>query len=193
MEKNIFAVEVQQLFSIENLTKRRAYFISFLNRELLRRGVSPVLVVGGFAVEIYTAGNYSTGDVDIKGNQLVLEIILMDFGFVRYGVNNYGHELLGIYIHWLGEGPQPPFECKEKTTSISIGMSGDFINVISPEDIIIDRLCQAIHWKNPDGLLWAKAIFQSCKLAGLEIDEEYLESRARSEDVFGLIHKLDED
>lgn len=178
------------LSAIENTTKRRAMFLALLNKELEFQGHRHVLLVGGFAVEIFTAGNYATGDIDIKGPRVVIERILLQNGFVKYHNASYGHEYLCIYVHWLGEGPQLPFENAERILTISLGDHNLTFQIICYEDIIIDRLCQTAHWKNSDGLLWAKAIFQSAKFAGQKLDIVYLKDRASQEQVGHLLVDL---
>lgn len=44
--------------------RRRLVVLGLLTRRLASRGVEPILV-GGAALEFYTAGGYATGDIDL--------------------------------------------------------------------------------------------------------------------------------
>jgi hypothetical protein len=56
-------VEFKRLSQIENDFKRRLYFAGVLTKYLSKKKIRPV-VVGGHAVEFYTLGSYTTGDID---------------------------------------------------------------------------------------------------------------------------------
>jgi hypothetical protein len=49
----------------KNETERFLCFLSWLNEKLERKGLGRIIVVGGFAAEIYSGRAYRTGDVDI--------------------------------------------------------------------------------------------------------------------------------
>lgn len=193
MASTQFRNDIRAIASIENQTKRRAMFLALLNRELESRGSRPTFLVGGFAVEIYTAGNYTSGDVDIKGPQEAIESLLLEVGFQKFDKSNYGDEELGIYVQWLGEGPHPPFECRERAIDVSLGDPDLRVRMICYEDLMIDRMCQTKYWGNPDGVLWARAIAESLELAGQKLDWTYLEARARDEDISDVLSALRDD
>ncbi len=188
-----FKETLRGIASIENDTKRRGMFLALLNRELEKRGERPVLLVGGFAVEIYTAGAYASEDIDIKGPKKAVEALLSEAGFTSFSNSTYGDESLSIYVQWLGEGPEAPFENRERIFDVSMGSPDLRVRIISFEDLIIDRLNQAEHWKNADGFLWARAIARAAKEAGQQLDWTYLEARATEEQTEDLFRKLREE
>lgn len=190
MDGHKFKREIEAIASVENLTKRRAMFLALLNRELEAQGSRPTFLVGGFAVEIYTAGLYSSGDIDIKGPKDAIERLLLDAGFEKFDTSIYGDEVLGIYLQWLGEGPEAPFESRERAVDVSMGSPDLRVRIICHEDLIIDRLCLTKHWRNPDGALWAKAIANAVETAGHPLDWAYLHARAGEEDVSDLLDDL---
>lgn len=57
------------LKKIEEPMKRRVAFLGFLTEELRKNNMFLPVLVGGEALEIYTQGNYTTGDIDIIINE----------------------------------------------------------------------------------------------------------------------------
>ncbi len=95
---------------IEDPVKRRATFIAILSREMTLRGEKAPVVVGGEAVELYTQGSYTTGDIDIKSPRAATVSILKEWGFSKKGRTWFNREL-DIYVDWVGasleEGKKP--------------------------------------------------------------------------------------
>ncbi|MCM8821052.1 MAG: UbiD family decarboxylase, partial [Candidatus Omnitrophica bacterium] len=56
--------EFKRLSEIDNNFKQRLYFVGILTKYLKVKKIRPI-VVGGHAVEFYTLGSYTTGDIDI--------------------------------------------------------------------------------------------------------------------------------
>ena len=54
---------LETLKNIEDPAKRRVAFIGILTKELKNNDKFPPVIVGGEALEIYTQGNYTTGDI----------------------------------------------------------------------------------------------------------------------------------
>lgn len=65
-------------------------------------GGNPPIVVGGEALEIYTQGSYTTGDIDIKAPKELISRVLQNFNFKNVG-RHWINEELDIYIDWLGD------------------------------------------------------------------------------------------
>ncbi|MGC8554070.1 MAG: hypothetical protein ACP5NA_01045, partial [Candidatus Acidulodesulfobacterium sp.] len=74
---------LEKLKNIEDPAKRRVAFIGILTKELKNNDKFPPVIVGGEALEIYTQGNYTTGDIDIitKESKKTLLTILEKWGF----------------------------------------------------------------------------------------------------------------
>ena len=62
-----FKERVEELSRIGAETVRKAMLLAILAKELRQRGAREPLLVGGFAVELYTAGSYASRNLDIKG------------------------------------------------------------------------------------------------------------------------------
>lgn len=180
---------LEPLRTVANPARRRALFLGILSEEVELRSRRRPFVVGGMAVELYTFGGYQTGDLDIKGPHETIEAVLLGMGFEKEGGNNYALPELDLYVHWLGEGPEPPFESPDRALDVQVD-DRLFIRVIGWEDIILDRLNAAKHWKDKDSLLWARGMLESALGAEGRLDLDYLQKRAKEEDVADVLHEL---
>jgi hypothetical protein len=178
---------LKQLLSIENESRRRAFFIALLSKEMARHGAERPIVVGGEAVELYTQGRYTTGDIDIKGPKETLEAVLLDWGFVKEG-RAWASREYDLYIDWLGGSLDEGAEAERRTNIIAIA-SGLEVRVISFEDLIVDRLCAAKYWNDSDSLMWAKILLEILmRTDGGDI--AYLIRRAENENIADLLSPL---
>ncbi len=177
--------QLKRLKSIEDPVKRRAYFIGILSQEIKKNGGLPPVIVGGMAVEIYTQGSYTTGDIDLKAEKDLLEKILTEWNFVKSG-RVWFNEELDIYIDWLGSTLDEGEEAQKRINTIIIE-EGLEINIISIEDLIIDRLGAYKWWKDEDSLVWAKVLLKIKEATGDPIDMDYLTKRALEEKLDDII------
>jgi hypothetical protein len=177
-------LQIKQLLSVENEGRRRAFFIALLSEEMTRRGAERPIVVGGEAVELYTQGRYTTGDIDIKAKKDVLEAVLRDWGFAKEGRVWFSGEY-DLYIDWLGSSLDEGAEAEKRTNIISLA-PGREVRVISFEDLIVDRLCAVKYWNDSDSLMWAKVLIEIMIKTGGG-DTGYLIKRAELEDVADLL------
>ena len=80
------AVIISRLKNEKNQFRRKFLFVGYLFDALTKIGAAAYLV-GGEAVEIYTAGQFSTGDIDITTNNREAAIkLLRTMGFGRTGM-----------------------------------------------------------------------------------------------------------
>lgn len=179
----------EALATVQDPVRRRALFVALLDRELRHGGERPLLVVGGLAVEIHTAGNYTTRDIDLRGPGRTLERLLLELGFVRRGSGNFAHPELDIYVDWLGEGALPPQESVERIVTLQVA-EDLYCQIIGLEDLVIDRLAAAVHWKDEDSLLWAGELLAAQREAGQHPDLEYPRQRAAAEEVLPELESL---
>lgn len=179
--------DLQELKKIEDPVKKRAYFIGLLTKEFKKRGGKEPIVVGGLAVEIYTQGSYTTGDIDIKAQGELLASILKEWGFKKTG-RTWFNEELDIYIDWLGSSLDEGEEAYEKLNTVLIGELE--IKVISIEDLIIDRLNAYKWWKDEDSFLWAKILCKVKKNMEDTLDKDYLYKRAQKEELIDVLEEL---
>lgn len=113
----------------------------------------PPVLAGGAAVELYTAGAYTTGDLDFIGDVTddVAES-LQKAGFEREG-RHWIHRKAELFVEFPGSAVQ----AHEKTAILKVGSFS--VLTFSPEDMIVDRLAAWQFWNSTtDGasafLIW---------------------------------------
>lgn len=107
---------------------------------------APVLV-GGAAVEILSGGAYTTGDLDFVG-EVPSEVVrrLERAGFSRQG-RHWVHEEGQVFVEVPGSGLEP------HELAVSTNVAGWTVLILSPEDVLVDRLAAWQFWKSPmDGV-----------------------------------------
>lgn len=179
--------KLKALLSIEDPVKRKALFIALFSREVVRRGGKQPIIVGGQAVEIYTQGSYTTGDIDIKASREITEAILTDWGFVRAG-RPWINKELDIYVDWLGSSLEEGEAAERRASIIKVTDQLD-IRVISIEDLVIDRLGAFKWWGDTDSLMWAKVLIE-VKKAIDGLDKAYLIERAKETNLSDILEGI---
>jgi hypothetical protein len=112
----------------------------------------PVLV-GGAAVELYTRGAYTTGDLDLVGSVTPsVARALKEAGFEHHG-RHWIHEPAQVFVEFPGSVLKPD----EKASWFEL--AGHRVRIISAEDLLVDRLGSWEYWQSSvDGvnalLLW---------------------------------------
>jgi hypothetical protein len=152
--------------------------------EVVAEGYDRPVLVGGGAVEYYTAGAVTSGDFDVvTPNDTALRKALLHQGFrpeTRPGhlLGGYYHPELSIVVEVVGrvllEGEADPLR-----VAIVKVAEGSAVAVISTEDLIADRLGQFC--SSPRGV--GAMLDQAIKLYRLapNLDEAYLDARIRTE------------
>jgi len=179
--------DIEKLIAIEDPVKRKAMFMAIFSKEVVERGGAAPIIVGGEAVELYTQGSYTTGDIDIKSAPDVTEAILKEWGFMRAG-RAWLNKELDIYIDWLGSSLAEGEEAEKRVTTIRIA-EGLEVRVISVEDLVIDRLGAFKWWGDMDSLLWARVLINVKKSID-RLDEDYLRERAKKADLLDVIEEV---
>lgn len=161
-------------------------------------GRQPVVIVGGSAVELSTAGAVTSGDIDICEGDEALEAALLEVGFLRE--TRAGHLLRGYYmvtpdgefgVELVSGSLFDNRSDRQRLRLFAIDTGGQKVLALPPmEDLIADRLAQ--YEANPSGhddMLEQARIMAD--LAG-ELDSAYLERRVREEclDSEGVLRAL---
>jgi hypothetical protein len=153
---------------------RKMLLIGYLTERLEREKPESVYVVGGLAVETYTAGQFRTGDIDIvTPDSKMAEEILKRIGFEREGMI-WLNRALGLAIHIVGLFAKN----SEKARIIHAGPYK--VRIMGVEDLIVDRLAAAKFWNSQVDMEQAKALWKGFRK---QIDLQYLRRRARDEKV----------
>ncbi len=125
--------------AMTDLSERHLEIAAILTIALKSVGVYPV-VVGGAAVEFYTAGEYATGDLDLiaaEGRELA--VVMTALGFEKRG-KSWTHEQRSIFV----EFPSPTLRSNEDWIVVRVG--GVDVRVVSPEDLVVERLRSFKYW-----------------------------------------------
>ena len=162
-------MSLPQALSLPEGPRRTAAIAAWFQGLFSGEDQAPVLV-GGAAVEIFTGGAYTTGDLDFVGFvPPVVRDILEENGFKRSG-SHWIHEVAEIFLEFPGEALGP----KEK--AIRYEAFGHDLVLISLEDLLVDRLGAWAHWKSGVDGANAFLLFRLCRS---EIDQDRLTRRAR--------------
>ncbi|KYH37836.1 MAG: hypothetical protein AYL30_006220 [Candidatus Hecatellales archaeon B24] len=165
--------------------KRKILLLGYLVDKLSRNKVEAV-IVGGQAVEIYTAGQHTTGDVDLAvSDRGKTEKVLRKLGFRQEG-------RVWIHLEWniaVDIVASSLVEVEDKNR-IRRFKAGPFtLNLYGLEDLIVQRLCSAKYWHYPEDLEQAATLLAAHKD---RIDTQYLQRKAEKEKVDDLLQKIKE-
>lgn len=143
-------------------------------QDLYRPEDQPPVLVGGSAVELFTGGAYVTGDLDFVGTVPAM---------VRKSLINAGFDKQGR--HWIHEAGQVFLEFP--SAALSVGVKSvkrifheHHILIVSPEDLIVDRLSAWKHWRSAVDGVNAYLLYRALHK---EMDMERLEHRCHEADV----------
>lgn len=144
------------------------------------RNQIPVLVGGG-AVELYSGGAYTTGDLDFVGPlPRRVERELVRSGFERAG-RHWVHDEGRVFI----EVPAAALDQGEQVVRVDFGPHS--VLTISPEDALLDRLAAWKHWESgADGV----AAFLLYRATRDGLDEERLRRVAEKRGLAGALDRL---
>jgi len=177
-----FDSRLRKLRSIHEPLKKSLYFLALLTEALGGAEGAPV-VVGGFALEFYSTGGYSTGDIDlIYPDSELFGKTLTECGFIKEGRHWISDEL-ELFV----ETPGSFLPEEERKRTVSIEIDGMTVCMIGVEDLIIDRLNAFVHWKSTDDGYWARELL----IIHLEkLDLDYLKSRCRDEQTISALEEI---
>ncbi len=172
---------LEKLQVVEDPTKRRMYFSALLGRTA---DVPPddLIVVGGSAIEFYTVGEYTSGDIDIVSSESDrLKEVLRSWDFQREG-RVWIHEALGIVVDFASA----PYTWDESRTQLLETPYGP-IRVAALEDLLVKRLVSTKHWERTGDFQHALLLGE---LYGDRMDWDYVEKMARRQQVLDMLEAL---
>jgi hypothetical protein len=134
--------------------KRTAALAAWLQSLYSSPDAAPILVGGG-AVELYTAGAYATGDLDFVGDvpdEVAAE--LARTGFERKG-RHWVHEEGRVYFEFPGRRLEPASE------PARLRRGGSTLRIIRAEALLADRLAAWKFWRSEVDLLNALRLLRA--------------------------------
>ncbi len=139
-----------------------------------REGLRPI-IVGGFAVEIYSRSEYTTVDIDLVfANRDIADHYLKQLNFVQIG-RHWVHEGLGVSV----EIPSDILKLADDNKVIKLNLSEhNNVYVIGLEDIILDRLRACVHWTSTSDCEWG---FRLYLLHSERLDMDYIQQKAKED------------
>jgi len=171
----------------KDLLKRKLLLAGYLTKRLQEEEVK-TYVVGGFAAEVYTGGQFKTADVDLvaSNTEKLIRCLEDELGFnlIKEGLRGWINEELGIAVDVVGTALTGS---EDKVNKIEV--SKWTVNLIGLEDLIVMNFCGFRYWDDPHDLERAYAIIGAHKE---KIDWEYLRKKAIDEHVEDLLSKARE-
>ena len=133
------ADDLSLLLTLPDGVSRTAALVAWF-QSLFAEAAVPVLV-GGAAVELYTAGAYTTGDLDFAGHLTpAVERRLRHEGFTRQGRSwRLGDD---VFL----ELPAGRLEPGARSVSLRVGERE--VVVLAIEELLLDRLAAWKHWRS---------------------------------------------
>lgn len=165
------APELDRLRDERDPRRRRLLALGLLARELAPLDIEPILV-GGAALEFYTAGGYATHDVDLA----LPTGADVDAAFARLGFRKEGRFWHHAALDLLFEAPAPAGLPGEDAARTEVDVDGLRVVVIGVEDLLIDRLRAWVHWRSEEDGRWTRRL---AGLHGERLDWNYLRKRTR--------------
>ena len=150
-------------------------------QNLYRTTEAPPVLVGGSAVELYTGGAYVTGDMDFVGTvPAPVGKALSDAGFTRHG-RHWIHEEGKVFL----EFPSASLSSSEK--AVERLFHGHRILIVSPEDLLADRLSAWKHWESELDGVNAYLLYRALVK---DLDHGRIKNRCYEEDVYDAFMSL---
>lgn len=163
-----------------NELKKKLLLVGYLSARLSEKGGTTFLV-GGQAVETYTGGVFTTGDIDITTTEAeAAEGLLARLGFTKEGLV-WVSARLGAAVHMVASYPGRSLKAR------TIEVNGYSVKVVGVEDLIVDRLAAAKFWKSERDEEQARALLNTFRKS---IDYGYLEKTAAEENVRDLLKRV---
>ena len=169
---------VAQLRKEQNLLNLKMLLLGYITYRL-EKGKQHVFLVGGQAVETYTAGQFTTGDMDITTtDSKATGRVLASLDFEEIGMI-WLNKRLGVAVHIVGQFPNAN---PDKARNIEVGPYN--VNVIGVEDLIVDRLAHVKFFNVAGDMEKAKVLYTNFKR---QIDENYLREIAKKRGVEDIL------
>lgn len=130
------------------------------------------ILVGGAAVEIFTGGAYTTGDLDFVGSvPKSIGAVFESNGFEKAG-RHWIHREGQVFLEFPGSSLGP------RERRVRYTAYGHDLEIVSIEDLLVDRLGAWEYWKSGVDGANAFVLYRTCRD---EVDHERLQARVEEE------------
>ena len=171
---------ISRLRKEPNELRKKMLLLGYVTSQLEKKKQS-IFLVGGQAVETYTAGQFPTGDIDVTtSDSATTQKVLKSLGFEEIGMI-WLNKPLGIAFHIVGYFPP------ERSRTIRIGPYK--ARIVGVEELILDRLSAAKFWNIPADYEKAKVLYDNFEK---QIDKDYLREIAKKKEVDDLLLRITE-
>ncbi|MFK0573828.1 hypothetical protein [Endozoicomonas sp.] len=147
-----------------------------------------VVLVGGLAVEIYSANLYLTKDIDMVNISYdppaAMNNAMAEIGFIKHG-RVYTNDTTLICV----EFPPAPLAVGDeliKKTTIVKSDSGGKIPILLASDVVKDRLTAYFHWSDKPSLVQALAVMLKHAIEPGEL-KQFCESEGQAESFSRIV------
>jgi hypothetical protein len=179
---------LHQAANTKKKLERQLYVAAAISGSFEEEGIHAVLV-GGTVVEYYTAGGYTTGDIDMvlpPLEKMEIERVMQELGFERFE----------DYRHWLHpkipvpvEFPPGPLQIGhlpvQEVNEIEIGKIK--LKILRVEDILLDRLIMAQEWKDLQAQAQSEMLMDAHYV---KMDWPYIHQKASQLGILKLLQKI---
>jgi predicted nucleotidyltransferase len=173
MEPSQRRARLERLAEEPDPARRRLVALALLTDRLAEVGIEPILV-GGAALELYTAGGYATGDVDLA----LPTVPAVDEAFAELGFDKVGRFWVRADLDLYFEAPAPAGLPGEDAPRTVLEIEGLRVVVIGIEDLLLDRVRAAVRWSSEEDRRWARRL---ALLHSDRLDWRYLSEKAGRE------------
>jgi hypothetical protein len=171
---------ISRLRKEPNELRKKMLLLGYVTSQLEKKKQS-IFLVGGQAVETYTAGQFPTGDIDVTtSDPATTQKVLKSLGFEEIGMI-WLNKPLGIAFHIVG------YFAPERSRTIRIGPYK--ARIVGVEELILDRLSAAKFWNIPADYEKAKVLYDNFEK---QIDKDSLRENAKKKKVYDLLLRITE-
>jgi hypothetical protein len=161
--------DLEAALALENATERKLGIAAAVANAVADLGLTPV-VVGGVAVELWTYGEYATGDIDLVMPYLPeIDERMASLGFEREG-RHWTLPGSDVFV----EAPGSALEHGEEAVEVDVA-PGLRVLVLSPEDSLVARLHEFLGTGHSDSVEQSVLLLRSRKLDKARLDRRVAE------------------
>ena len=168
--------------------ERQIYLAAAISSAFEKKGIQSVLV-GGAVVEYYTAGEYTTVDIDMILPPLEkreIENVMEELGFERFeDYRHWLHPHIPIPVEFLPGPLQIGPLLVQEVNEIEIEKVK--LKILKVEDILLDRLIMAQEWKDLQAQVQAEMLMYAHYS---EIDWSYVHQKSTLLGILKLLQKI---